>query len=902
MNPPIDNLLKTIQREAVGLQVVGPSDEELLASFLATRDEQAFEALLRRYGPMVMGVCRRVLVDRAAAEDAFQATFLTFVLKSDRMKPNASVAGWLHRTALHTATRMLRTTRRARISEAAHARPNSVESALADGIGPLLDEELGRLPEKYRQAIVLCCILDRPLAEVGKSLGASTATVWRWVEKGRTMLRRRLERRGVALSASALATMLATDPVWSAGPAPSVAKMLLGPSTGIPERISDLAREAARGQPPRRLWWLGSLFAAAGTAVLVGVALSGPPKLEPAPKTVPTPVATVSAPVGQPLGELVGTVKSADGKPVPFAAVTALAKQFVTGEAGGSDRVVGTTTADANGHYRLAIPKYASPVAEDRRLKVRVTAPDGTAVAASELPFSGGPAPFDPVVAAPIVLRGRAIDARGEAVVGARVAVSRIGDASLDPSTDPLPKGWPTIVQSTADGSFAIPGLPARTDVKLAVEHDSHAFAAVVVPAARLGARVDIPLGPARMLSGLITADDTGEPLAYAKLVLMGPARPEGMVGRKARTGADGRFRIMLPEGDRYAVQVHPSEGPYLPVARVLEWRAGRTAATVEIAIPRGIRLRGQVVDEDRKPVAGALVQFLSRQSDNPKYLQNVLAGGAATVAADDEGHYSLVAPPGPGTLIVHGPSLEYRATAADFGMLLRGAASGRRVYVHAAVSLDVGAADAVPEPTVVLRRGRTIDAKAIQPDGTALAEGIAMCRHFAFPYSLGTPVPVPIRDGIFRVPGCEPGRVYRALLFDKAGRYGAAVDLACPEKPGEAVEVKLEAVAAAEVRFVNTAGKPHRGVPFQVMVQLPADAPVGTAQLDRPSDSLPGIWCDARFSASVAVDGQGRATIPGLLPGASYRFGTVKGGSWSWVEFEVESGTIRRLPAVVVE
>src|SRR5438067_7467271 len=135
------------------------SDGQLLGRFIARRDEAAFAALVERHGPMVLAVCRRVLGDVHDAEDAFQATFLVLVRKATSIVRPDRLGPWLYgvtyRTALEVRGRRAR--RRANEKEATDmpAAPATAEEAATD-LRPILDEEVGRLPAKYRVPFVLC--------------------------------------------------------------------------------------------------------------------------------------------------------------------------------------------------------------------------------------------------------------------------------------------------------------------------------------------------------------------------------------------------------------------------------------------------------------------------------------------------------------------------------------------------------------------------------------------------------------------------------------------------------------------------------------------------------------------------------------------------------------------------
>jgi RNA polymerase sigma factor (sigma-70 family) len=191
------------------------TDGQLLGQFLARRDEGAFAALLRRHGPMVLGVCRRVLGNAADAEDAFQATFLVLVRKASSLTGRALLGDWLHGVARRTALNARKLHARRRAKEQALARPEVQGGEVRDDWLPLLDEALGRLPEPYRLPIVLCDLEGRTRREAAERLGWPEGTVAGRLSRARVMLARQLARHGIALSAGSLAA------AWSPKAAPA---------------------------------------------------------------------------------------------------------------------------------------------------------------------------------------------------------------------------------------------------------------------------------------------------------------------------------------------------------------------------------------------------------------------------------------------------------------------------------------------------------------------------------------------------------------------------------------------------------------------------------------------------------------------------------------------------------
>ncbi len=186
-------------------------DGELLDRFIRDRDESAFELLVRRHGPMVMGVCRRLLLTPEDAEDAFQATFLVLARKAASVRPRERVGPWLHGVAYLAARKTRAATSRLRSREKqvrALPEPATVADGLWADLAPLLDRELTRLPEKYRLPIVLCDLEGKTRAETARQLGWPEGTVAGRLARGRALLARRLTRLGLPLSAGVLTAVL----------------------------------------------------------------------------------------------------------------------------------------------------------------------------------------------------------------------------------------------------------------------------------------------------------------------------------------------------------------------------------------------------------------------------------------------------------------------------------------------------------------------------------------------------------------------------------------------------------------------------------------------------------------------------------------------------------------------
>jgi RNA polymerase sigma factor (sigma-70 family) len=214
--------LATVVRHLRRLAAPPPeSDDALLRRFAAVRDESAFAQIVGRHGPLVLGVCRRVLRDEQDTEDAFQATFFVLARKAASVRRAGSLAGWLYRVACRIALQARAERVRRRLHERrtdTMRRPNEPATTW-DDLRPILDEELQALPEKYRLPVVLCYLQGRTLTEAAADLGWPRGSVAGRLARARALLRQRLTRRGVTLSAALLAALRAEGVAPAAVPA-----------------------------------------------------------------------------------------------------------------------------------------------------------------------------------------------------------------------------------------------------------------------------------------------------------------------------------------------------------------------------------------------------------------------------------------------------------------------------------------------------------------------------------------------------------------------------------------------------------------------------------------------------------------------------------------------------------
>jgi RNA polymerase sigma factor (sigma-70 family) len=283
------------------------TDTELLQAFAGENDQAAFAVLVRRYGPLVLGVCRRVLHHDHDTEDAFQATFLVLARKAGTIHKQESLWSWLYKVAYRIALRVRasQARRRAREHEAIqHLALPPAGKPRGPHLGEFLDEEVERLPEKYRAPVLLCYLQGQTNEEAARRLRCPTGTVKIRLLRARQLLRRRLERRGVALSLTALAAALVSEAAAAVPPAWHISALrasLQGTGASFPTRVGRLVEASLKrmclGKLKVALALLVTVLLCAGTDGLTrpAVASAKPPGIEenrpaPLPRDSDTPL------------------------------------------------------------------------------------------------------------------------------------------------------------------------------------------------------------------------------------------------------------------------------------------------------------------------------------------------------------------------------------------------------------------------------------------------------------------------------------------------------------------------------------------------------------------------------------------------------------------------------------
>jgi RNA polymerase sigma factor (sigma-70 family) len=630
-------------------------DAELLERFRATGDPVAFEAIVRRHGACVLSVCRKLLSSPADVDDAFQATFIALWRSAGSVRKREALGGWLCGVAHRVALTALREAARRQRAERQQQLPAAGEPDLSwREACAILHEELDRLPDQYRLPLILCYLEGKSRDEAAQHLGVRLDVVRGRLARGRGVLRGRLTKRGVALSAGLLAAVAGS--AAAGGPAGMVSGRLLGATLDaatrghLPGNVAALLRGAAA---PVRLGKFKLLALAAITAGLVtaGVGLSmldKPPA--PAPRPASAPPAPVAAPADKAeegekeVVELKGRVLGPDGRPATGARV--LVVPF-TGKTDGFAPVPAPAPTGDDGRFQFKVPR-----SKVRHARYDIPVPALIATAPGFYPGWGGTAGEATLRLAKedVKVTGRVVNLEGKPVAKATVRVTgvlapeagtlgpwlaalkaRRKDGALRLEQDFLPAEIPADVlpgvtdaaTTDADGRFELAGYGKDRVLKAVVSGPGIAacevrfvtrdFEPVRLPTygrddmpgatPYYGPGGTHPAAPDRPITGTVRDRATNKPVAgvVIKSITMAPhARIGDQFLTETKTDADGRFTLLgMPKGEGNSILAVPDEKqPYAAAVRKVPDAPGFDPVPVRIDLIRGVWIEGTVTDK----------------------------------------------------------------------------------------------------------------------------------------------------------------------------------------------------------------------------------------------------------------------------------------------------------------
>jgi RNA polymerase sigma factor (sigma-70 family) len=612
----------------------GLSDRELVERFAAGRDEDAFASLVRRHGPMVLRVCQRVLHDSHAAEDAFQATFLVFSRKAASLRCADTVGCWLHGVAFRLAhnARKQRAQRWMRENQAAiekHADDPLAELSVREA-QTILDDELARLPEKFRAPLVLCCLEGKSRDEAGRQLGWSSKLVKSRLEQGRERLHQRLTRRGLTLPAALGAMLLTEEAVTAALPAELVhaAVQATLPGKGVSASVALLAESALGGTAIGK-----AKVVIVGLLLLTGALVAGmgafvPPNL-PEKQAENPPAAKAKTPKSakdekpQPSRTFRVVVLDPQGKPLPDAKIHSGIWTYEKGFKANHDY-----QTDAAGIALVELPKSFYILRLWASKKGFADLFSGWEQ--NEL-GSGEKLPAEYVfrMERAVTAGGRIVDEQGKPIAGAAVEVRLREDAKPAHGDGRVSYNWSLTDRSNvtdADGRWRIDNVPdhPRVGLALIVSHpdylsDNYGRSDVQKAAGITTEMLRKETATLRLKHGVIVrgqvTDPAGKPIKDA-VVIYGDDPYSSWLPCKFPTDADGRYRLpALPPEQTTLTVIAPGWAPQL--RRVL-LRDGSPPQDFRMAAGKPIRLR--IVDAAGHPIPNAFVHTLGWKGSKSLY------------------------------------------------------------------------------------------------------------------------------------------------------------------------------------------------------------------------------------------------------------------------------------------
>jgi RNA polymerase sigma factor (sigma-70 family) len=882
------------------------SDRDLLHRYANEHDQSAFAALVRRHGSMVLGVCQRVLPNLHDAEDACQAAFLILAQKAGSNRWQPSVANWLFATARKVA-------RNARVAAQRRTRRES-KAAVPEAVPPLdrltaqellaaLDEELDKLPARYREPLVLCCLEGLTRDEAATRLCVPAATLKVQLERGRKRLGDALSGRGLVLGSVLLA--LAATSRAGASPSRLAESILAAVSGSAPGAVAALAKGVAVNKLTNKVVLLAlTLIGTIGLSLGLGRASLTDAKAQPDEKTVQAlpqaqPKSNAPSDAKAPRQQEItvrGRVLDPDGKPV------AGAKLYYRGDAGPKkpEYPVRATSGD-DGRFAFTIPKaeldntsaQVLAMAESHGCDWMVIGPaeeELTLRLVKDEPIKGRILDTDgkPVIGAKVIVRGVSAD-KGKVLAGYLDAIHKgYFQYEFDKVWDgPLPWRQATLT-TDSDGRFKLSGMGRERVVRLLVEGPAIATAEVEVMTRAAetviskyrrvhGASFDYVAAASRLIRGVVRDKETNKALAGVRVVTS---------GRTFLSDAEGRFEILgSAKSPHYWLKALPANGQLYFTAEIeLSDTAGFEPLNCEFKLVRGIPVRGKVVEEDTgKSVSGARVHYhpLWPNPFVPK-MQIIYdkIEGASVATTGKDGSFELAAFPGPGVLAVECSSGHSYMTAlltrqevidflrdkkpfsedeqvktfmSDNEHLLTQVADTQDLagifqrHYQALALIELDEKTKVVERDVKLKPGRTLEITVTGPDGKTLP-GATVTGPEGNKGRTGAILDVkPLAGATFTLRDLNPARKCVLLFQHKEKGLGLFVELRGDQKGP--FKVQLAPYGAVAGRILDKDGQPMPGFGLE----LP-----------------PAGWMHGTIKAKTDREGKFRAE--GLLPGRDYR------------------------------
>lgn len=886
-------------------------DRTLLSAFAQHQDADAFSVIVNRYGPMVMGVCRRTVGNEHDAEDAFQATFLALVRKPDSIRRGESLAGWLYATAHRICLRAIR--------DAARRRRREGQADLSKTLNPVgeltwrevreaLDEEVARLPVIYRSAFVLCHLDGLSHAEAASRLGVKIGTVSCRASRACQRLRERLSRRGIDLSVvlAAVAVSATGQATVSTVLTDATVRLGVGYLTGGEAGLSGSSAKIltlAEGAFPTMFSTTTKVTTALVLALsLVGAGASLLPRPIVAAQPPTTPGASPATQPEQPAnaqdesreGTITGQVLSPNGDPVSGASVWVVSS--LTSDTPGKPR----STTEADGRFRVEVSNEEVLGGE---LIATVPGFGPTWIRIKNAPE---PVTLRLPEAGPSIV-GRILDLEGKPIPNVSIRIHRLGRARdgdlqgwIDENVASFPErrylsveelevtripGLPLGEAITTDdeGRFQLDGLGQDQTVRLLItspmiEHTS--AWAVTRPGPRNGwlqgtaalypAEFDHPVAPCKPIVGTVRDRKTGQ--ALVGITIMDGAHTLA----RTQTDEEGNYRLEgVGKASVYFLSAGGGPGiPYFDRSKHgIPDTPGLKPITVDFDLDRGIEITGTLTDAiSGKPVAGRVSYY--EVPSNP-YLQRLSRGDEPTLIvsnwgnAGPDGKFTVLGMPGPGALVASAADENgYVLADAERELARIGSLSRPAGGVHAVVAIDEPGGEAKYHIVdIALTPGEEISGGVVEPEGKP-ALGVRVAG-----LTIDGPIQ-PLVDSKFSARGLGPNSKRALVFLDEENNLGTVFTL--QSDTPEPVVVKLQRLGSLTGRLLDSEGNPLSGYTVIVYLDLNGQGFENLPQEVRSFQGVFGIsagaWKDFT-DRTTTTDAEGRFQLDDLLPGERYHF-----------------------------
>jgi beta-lactamase regulating signal transducer with metallopeptidase domain len=629
------------------------------------------------------------------------------------------------------------------------------------------------------------------------------------------------------------------------------------------------------------------------------------------------------------------------GQPASGAHVAVIGRRISVTRSGDlrpNGEILAETAANANGEYVLSLMGVSQKTHADAKVIARQ---DGFGMAWRQLNLDAPETEAAIELPSEEPIRGRLIGLEGQPAAGVRMSIAAVvernenetGESSVGYQGDKIPAAWLTAVTSDDQGRFLVQGVAAGAGVLLEVE-GSDRFAPQdialntgwaeqrgerdatyrsLVKNVKPGEEAAVALSPAQLFEGVVRYADSGQPAPYARITIWASQQEYGsMMLIAGSADENGHYRINPRPGIRFGLTAYPPEGvAYLgrqtPPGDSLRWAARERIKHVDLTLPRGVLVRGRIVEAGSEtPVAQAAIQYAPESSNNPNASHDILTRWAGIQLSDQEGRFSIAVLPGPGRLMVNSQQGNYVLQEIGDRELYQGKPGGWRNYAHAIAKLNPQAGQDALEVKMEVQPGATVMGRIVDEQGAQVDEVLVVSRLHISPHSpFWRGHTTPTLGGRFELAGLAHDVEYPTYFLDAKRQLGATEIIKAGD--GERTVV-LKPCGKAKLRLIDDNRKPLSGENATVeMVVTP-----GASRYDRDATERGELAADADYLANIdrtnhwhsaKSDEQGQLTLPALIPGASYRITAARGGRLQVVnEFQVKASETLDLGDIVVE